>query len=214
MKKYFYILPRQVGKTSTAVMEVAKDPEHTLYIAPNLQMLQNIQKEYPDIITRNNSCISSNWKEFLIGKEKLFTTVILDEYFFFNKREEFTEKFSQLYLNVGYVNTLLIYSTPDRLYDRECFEKAKEEKQKSVYAQNPLSFLRSVKKLELSKTYFYNFLTDPDTILIGREAVSRHRRKELQKKLSVLLPDRKLEYTGEYLSPEYEDIHITVRIYK
>lgn len=214
MKKYFYILPRQVGKTSTAVMEVAKDPEHTLYIAPNLQMLQNIQKEYPDIITRNNSCISSNWKEFLIGKEKLFTTVILDEYFFFNKREEFTEKFSQLYLDAGYVNTLLIYSTPDRLYDRECFEKAKEEKQKSVYAQNPLSFLRSVKKLELSKTYFYNFLTDPDTILIGREAVSRHRRKELQKKLSVLLPDRELEYTGEYLSPEYEDIHITVRIYK
>lgn len=214
MKKYFYILPRQVGKTSTAVMEVAKDPEHTLYIAPNLQMLQNIQKEYPDIITRNNSCISSNWKEFLIGKEKLFTTVILDEYFFFNKREEFTEKFSQLYLDVGHVNTLLIYSTPDRLYDRECFEKAKEEKQKSVYAQNPLSFLRSVKKLELSKTYFYNFLTDPDTILIGREAVSRHRRKELQKKLSVLLPDRELEYTGEYLSPEYEDIHITVRIYK
>ena len=214
MKKYFYILPRQVGKTSTAVLEVAKDPEHTLYIAPNLQMLQNIQKEYPDIITRNNSCISSNWKEFLIGKEKLFTTVILDEYFFFNKREEFTEKFSQLYLDAGYVNTLLIYSTPDRLYDRECFEKAKEEKQKSVYAQNPLSFLRSVKKLELSKTYFYNFLTDPDTILIGREAVSRHRRKELQKKLSVLLPDRELEYTGEYLSPEYEDIHITVRIYK
>lgn len=214
MKKYFYILPRQVGKTSTAVMEVAKDPEHTLYIAPNLQMLQNIQKEYPDIITRNNSCISSNWKEFLIGKEKLFTTVILDEYFFFNKREEFTEKFSQLYLDAGYVNTLLIYSTPDRLYDRECFEKAKEEKQKPVYKQNPEAFLKSIQKPELSRMYFYNFLTDPDIILIDSKAISRHRREKIQRKLSAMDLGRELEYTGEYLSPEYEDIHITVRIYK
>lgn len=214
MKKYFYILPRQVGKTSTAVMEVAKDPEHTLYIAPNLRMLQNIQRTYPDIITGNNSCTSNNWQNFLIGREKTFTTVILDEYLFFTEREKFTEKFSQLYLGAGYVDTLLIYSTPDQRYDRECFEKGKEEKQKPVYKQNPEGFLKSIQKSELSRTYFYNFLTDPDIILINRKAISRHRREEIQRKLSAMDLGRELEYTGEYLSPEYEDIHITVRIYK
>jgi hypothetical protein len=219
MNKYFFIEPRQTGKTTRAVYEFLKEPETTLFVTYNMGGVKHIRellgKQY-QYRFEQNICTSEQFiqGEFLRGKR--FTKVILDEYLFFNKKDKFYKHFYS-FPTVENVKELLIYSTSNKIYDRRLFDFVVENKKKSGWGlpqilgfyinevlnihNAPPTQLKIIES-ELSDLY-YNFLTDHNikivTTLRGRSLLTDTWVEHIKK----YEPDTyKTEILGKYLTEE------------
>jgi hypothetical protein len=169
MKKYFFLQPRQSGKTSCAIYEFSKDPNNTLFVTCNFHQVWNI-------------CNKLNYsKSHFISSENLkngynLKNIILDEYMFFKNKKEVCEYITY---HTSFIENLYIFSTSNRIYDELLFNFVKDGKKNNSLNINDINtiwdnygdkdtFLTIEKFQNELVDLYYNFLTDPDVILIDR----------------------------------------------
>jgi hypothetical protein len=155
MKKTFFIQPRRSGKTTNAIYEFLNDPDNTLFVTLNFNMRNNFRH------ISNNVISSNQFKDKIHGRK--FKTIILDEYLLFKNKIEIYEEIQKIQPDNVY-----IFSTPDELYDENIINFIKTHKQ--IFSFNSILKLSNENEFsyEHDKIYnlYYNFLTDPDTILV------------------------------------------------
>jgi len=162
MKKTFYLQPRQVGKTTMATYEYLKDPDNTVFIVPKKNIAREICTKLKLQDCRNVMTV----KEYINSCGKTWKRVILDEYLFFSDMKD-------LYETIYYQNPdeVLIFSTPQVIYDNFLYRTIQQHKHKMSYFEL-LGFYANknyqIKRLEKSMfdDLYYNFLTDKDTNII------------------------------------------------
>lgn len=144
--------PRRSGKTTNAIIEYKKDPLNTLYITCNSAMTKSL---FPKVIS------SKSFNHSIIGKR--YKNIILDEYMFFNNKEEIYNKINQLD-----IENLYIYSTSDKIYSNELFDFIKYNKPNFSYNNLLLKYKSEFNTIDENKfnDLYFNFITDYDTKLI------------------------------------------------
>ena len=127
MKKYFFMQPRQTGKTTKAMYEYVKDPENTIFVT---YKHINIKKIHDKVGGNIKNFVSSG--EF-INRTKGITlkNVILDEYMFFDNKESIYKEI----IERGAEN-IFIHSTSNKIYNKNLFDLVKENKE--IYSFNEL----------------------------------------------------------------------------
>lgn len=164
MKKYFLLQPRQSGKTTKALYEYSKDPENTIFVAFNR-----------DNADRACKSIGGDRKRFLTAERFMYSmrgyhikNIILDEYMFFPNKKEIYDT-----IHIHNPENVYIFSTSNKMYDEVLFKLIKHLKVR-MSLQSIIDLIKDILKTpllangvidELNELY-YNFLTDPDTILI------------------------------------------------
>lgn len=170
MRKIFLIHPRQTGKTDKAIYEYLKDPENTIFVCCNSEMKNYVCNRIG--IPPKNKYITYDENFLSFTKGRRIKNLILDEYMFFKNKEK-------IYEVVHYLSpeNIYVFSTSNKMYDNEIFEFVKKEKQenwsiKSIldsYKKTKYKFYEDWEKAEEEIIDLcYNFITDPDTILIDR----------------------------------------------
>lgn len=79
--------PRQSGKTTKAIYEFLKKPNNTIYVVHNHHIKRHVHKLIGG--DGKNITSASQFSTAIIGKR--FKNVILDEYMFFQNRDEIYE---------------------------------------------------------------------------------------------------------------------------
>jgi len=163
MNKIFSMQPRQSGKTYNAILEYKKDPQNTIYVVTcNSTMSSSL---FPKCIT------TGSFKRFSLDKR--FKNIILDEYMFFENKEEIYNTINNLN-----IENLFIYSTSDKIYSKELFDFIKNNKLNYSYNNLLLKYqseFNTTDKLKFDDLY-YNFITDYDTNLIEYGICSHNQR--------------------------------------
>lgn len=154
MNKTIYIQPRQTGKTTRAIFEYLKNPKSTIIVTHNQNMVQHIQSivygfnnhlmVYKHNIITEDQFIKSR------GAFKSYDTFIFDEYMFLKHKKEVYELVYQLM-----PNNIVAYSTSNKKYNKKIIDFIKVSKENNT----PIELTKEVTEL------YYNFITDPDTIL-------------------------------------------------
>ena len=211
MKIYSYIQPRQVGKTTLAVYEYLKDPDNTLFIVPNSQMVYNVEAHF--LIHKND--IKTPYNLFSRGVHgKIFNKIILDEYCFMeNKKEWLPILISQL----NPKGEIYIFSTPNKQYSKFIWNCVTECKKSKLDPSEIFEKYYPVFKYKPNKEQFwelyYDLLTHPDNKLF-KEKLSifkypdQTRLDEL--KYMFIKPEQfKLEYLNDFLT----DPKIEIKFY-
>lgn len=192
MRKVFLMQSRQSGKTTKAMYEFSKDPNNTIFVAPNYSTVEYIRNKVGGNI--KNLTTSEQFINKIIGRKP--KNIILDEYMLFKNRDEIYEQ-----ILVTRPENVYIYSTSDKLYDRELFNFVKQNKHKTSY-QDLLSKYDGELTEGIEKQIYdlyYNFLTDHDTILID---IDFNQNKEDRSDLINILGKDKydVEILNSYLS--------------
>ncbi len=175
--KYAFIAPRQSGKSTIAKYEFLKDPEKSAFITCKLDQIRN----YDGLSNyKNNFYSQESFYNGVRGKE--VKNVILDEYLFFTSKNR--EKMYNYSFNN--VKDYYIFSTPNKLYDKDLFDLVKEMKSSNIYLKkcllsknDILNYIKDTlpsykdisdnKLWELYTELDYNFLTDKDCIILDGE---------------------------------------------
>lgn len=203
MNKYFYLLPRQTGKSTMAIYEYLKDPENSLLIVHNQRMIQDFKVKTPELKNIMTP------QMFLGCRGKSWKNIILDEYLFFNNKDQ---AFIYNEINLIEPENLYIFTTSNKVYDRRLYDIIKEQKpnfNKSLL----LGYILSHTTLKVNiKTFinnfhelYFNFLTDPDTKLITKPFFNiRTIRPDYELEMSKLLPSDafKLEILNIFLDDD------------
>lgn len=203
MEKYFYLMPRQSGKTFTAINKFNENPTNSLLIVSDY-LVNNIKTQ----IINNKENILSNEKLIKLNNKK-YTNIILDEYLSFNNKKIIYKKINEIN-----PDNLFIYTTPTKMYNKKIFEFIKKNKSKYDY-QFILEliktkfecnlFINSKNKLinkcikEIDKDIFdlyYNFLTDKDVNLI-KSFKTFNNSADLKHKIGKYLYN--IEYKNKFL---------------
>jgi len=163
--KYFFLQPRQTGKTINAIYEFLKDEENSLFVTHNFNNINNITSNYK--LSKNNFVTYKNLEQKLIGRR--WKNIILDEYLFFDDKIKLYELIKS---NLKYCN-LFIYSTANKVYNKEIFEFVKEFKKKYNFDEVVDLYNKFIKEstsdiIKEIKELYFNFLTDKDVILISK----------------------------------------------
>jgi len=163
MNKIFLMQPRQSGKTSKAIYEYVKDPDNTLFVVCNNDLVKHIKR----ILRGDNENIISTHKFDIFIRGRKFKNIILDEYMFFKNKDEIYKL-----IQVLQPENLYIFSTPDKQYKKSVFDFVKKSKKLNISFTSLLK--QYDKKLSdelLTEVYelYHNFLTDTDTNLIDSD---------------------------------------------
>ncbi len=158
-------MPRQTGKSTMALMEFLREPETTLLVVYNLEAVRlskEQRKLYEGNIVSHKTFCSDH---FLRGNIQSFTKVIFDEYCFYKDLKKVREKL--IYPNFMELQEMVLYSTPNRVYDERLFSAIKQIKSKE-YPFTPVLDKNAFFgfDMEIVKELYYSFLTDPETKII------------------------------------------------
>lgn len=145
---------RQTGKTSKAVYEYLKDPLNTIFIVRNDVNKEHIINKLGD---KNANVLTED--EFLTELKYISYNVILDEYMFFKRKKDVYEK-----MNSYSPNNLFIFSTSDKVYKKDIFDFVSDLKKTLLFKE--YSGIKTDEVIKEIEDLRYNFLTDPDTVLI------------------------------------------------
>jgi hypothetical protein len=159
MRKIFLMQPRQSGKTTKAMYEFAKDPENTIFVTHNFDMVKHIHNRIGGNI--KNFTSANQFHNKIIGRRP--KNIILDEYMFFKNRDEIYKE-----IQVIQPENVYIFSTSDKLYDKQILDFVKENKRTTSYQDLLIKYGDKLTEYVEKQIYdlYYNFLTDDDTILI------------------------------------------------
>lgn len=210
MKKYFFISNRQSGKTHLAIYEFMKDPENSLIILYGKKQVKNIleKKIIPDKFL-NRVFNYENFSSKIRGR--IFKTVICDDYLSTN-----TEIRSEIDINLYAckVEQVFCFSTPSKLYDKNILDFVKEVKKdqrrmlvEEFISKNQLLIEINDPKIKSSAQLnneiwdlYYNYLTDPETIIIHDKFFYNDRIYNLENVSYFPDIDRELtELKGEFI---------------
>ena len=128
MKKTFYMLPRQCGKTTMAIMEFLRSPETTLIITFNQKTAKDIQNKIkqtdPNISQMALDNILPAIPNIILNRctGKSYDKVIFDEYMSFKDNYFTTEIMIYLQPCLSQNSELIIYSSADRVYSKKVFD--------------------------------------------------------------------------------------------
>jgi len=214
MDKYFFIEPRNTGKTTMAMYEFRKNPNETLYVYHNQMSAEDVSQL---LGVRNNVCTQERFISRDAFRGKKITRVIFDEFLFFSKIKAVYETYNE-YLNDA---ELLIYSTPHKIYDKVMFDTVLNCKQyegsfaraidnflsvKQMYGSKK-TYVSESEKEELSELYF-NFITDPDVKILHK--LLPRSKKSIEIPTWVDAKTVETEFKGNYIAEEptksYEEI--------
>lgn len=156
MNKYFLMQARQTGKTSKAVYEYLKDPLNTVFIVTNDKNKEHIINKLGD---KNANVLTED--EFLTECEYSPYRIILDEYMFFKRKKDIYEKINRLD-----PANLFIFSTSDNVYKKDIFDFVFDLKNSLLFKE--YTGVKTEEVIKEIEDLRYNFLTDPDTILIDK----------------------------------------------
>jgi predicted RND superfamily exporter protein len=159
MSKIFLMQPRQSGKTTKAMYEFAKDPENTIFVTHNFDMVKHIHNRIGGNI--KNFTSANQFHNKIIGRRP--KNIILDEYMFFKNRDEIYKE-----IQIIQPDNVYIFSTSDKCYDKKIFDYVKENKRTLSYQDLLTRYGDKLTEYIERQIYelYYNFLTDDDTILI------------------------------------------------
>lgn len=159
MRKVFLMQPRQSGKTTKAMYEFLKDPDNTFFVTHDDDMVEYIHNRVGGNL--KNFASSNQFKYKILGRRP--KNIILDEYMFFENRDEIYKK-----IHVIKPENVYIFSTSDKLYDKKIFDFVKENKRTTSYQDLLQKYGDKLTDYIEKQIYdlYYNFLTDDDTILI------------------------------------------------
>lgn len=159
MRKVFLMQPRQSGKTTKAMYEFVKDPDNTIFVTHNYEMVKYVHNRVGGNL--KNFTSSNQFKNKIIGRRP--KNIILDEYMFFKNRDEVYKE-----IQVIQPDNVYIFSTSDKLYDKKIFDFVKENKRTTSYQDLLQKYGDKLTEYIEKQIYdlYYNFLTDDDTILI------------------------------------------------
>jgi hypothetical protein len=159
MRKIFLMQPRQSGKTTKAMYEFVKDPENTIFVTHNYDMVKYIHDKVGGNI--KNFTTSNQFHNKIIGRRP--KNIILDEYMFFKNRDEIYKE-----IQVIQPKNVYIFSTSDKLYDKKLLDFLKENKRATSYQDLFIKYGDKLTEYDEKQIYdlYNNFLTDDDTVLI------------------------------------------------
>jgi len=167
--KYFYLQPRQSGKTDKAVYEYLKDKDNTLLVVHNNENTKRFKSINSNI---KNVILEKDLKESI--EKKQFKTIILDEYLSYKNKKKVYE-----IVNSTSVSNIYIISSPNKVYKKELFEIVKDCKKHDFISVSPEELFKFPK--EDFEELYYNFITDKDTILIDKRLSSISLKEEEMK---------------------------------
>lgn len=156
MNKYFLMQARQTGKTSKAVYEYLKDPLDTVFVVTNEKNKDYIKDKIGD---KNANVLTE--EEFLTEHYCASRNYILDEYMFFKHKKDVYEKINSLD-----PANLFIFSTSDKVYKKDIFDFIFDLKNSLLFKE--YTGVKTEEVIKEIEDLIYNFLTDPDTILIDK----------------------------------------------
>lgn len=169
MNIYFYILPRQVGKTGMAIAEFLKDMDNTLFVCCNMNMVTHI-KQLLHLPPSKHNILS--YRQLLTGgvKGKRINKIIFDEYLFMSAKDRKIID-ANIIPCLESNGEILIYSTPNVLYDPNLYNLVKTYK-KLGYSINKINtIVNKCKKINVYyediEELYYNYLTHPITKIIS-----------------------------------------------
>lgn len=167
------------------IFEYLKAPDSTLIITHNSSMADHlIRSMRPMISGRFNMNITTEHQFLILGNAKKYKhtvkTIILDEYMFFKNKQKIYETIHELN-----PERVLIYSTSDKQYSKKVIDLIKHSKSNNLEIINPTK--------EVGELY-YNFITDPDSIIHDDMSRSNIKYKDM------LQPGRyEIEFENKYL---------------
>jgi len=175
--KYLYIQPRQIGKTTLAIYEYLKNPKESLLIFCNNDMVNNVKKKL--VLNGHNDTNNIITQNQIITKirGKRYKNLILDEYFFFTKKNK-REIYENLYLMD--LENVIAYTTSDKLYSSVIIDYIRLEKHNYSYTElfnlfiekHPSYINEFIKSgIDFKENFndlYYNFLTDKDFIIMDK----------------------------------------------
>lgn len=155
-----YSMPRQTGKTTMAhgVAKTFASQDYKVYYFNHNKRMNEHCKEMYDYIDDENIIYVSGIEEFTNyarGTNDKPIVIILDEYFYikFNRNHHIYNSLK----NHPRVEKIYIYSTVDKMYNKEIVEEMRKMKK---YMNH--DFIESFTIKEKFKELWYNPLTDPD----------------------------------------------------
>lgn len=173
MNKYFYILPRQIGKTTMAVSEFLRNPSQSLLICHNTHMADSLIKKINfDNIKDRKNIISVGSLSNYTNCDNTFKKIILDEYLFYTLKQR-KEIYEILLPSLDINSEIIIYSTPSKIYNQILFNRIKKYKQQNKSIDEIIYEISKCPKLfiplndlnDIAELY-YNFITEPNIKII------------------------------------------------
>ncbi len=193
MKKYFFIQPRQSGKTTKALDIYRKSPNDSLFITYKADFANELCKKVNG--NPKNFISSMKIKDKTVG----YKFIILDEYMFFKNKEEVYENIVKMID----VETIYIYSTSNKQYNKYLYNFVKYCKEIGLsYSATLSEYSRykgfSDKTEDDIRELYYNFLTDSDIILDDKFKKSTKNTEEL---INILCKEQyEVEILNKYLT--------------
>ena len=162
MRKEFLMQPMRSGKTTKAMYEFVKDPDNTIFVTHNYEMVKYVHNRVGGNL--KNITSSNHFKYKIVGRR--LKNIILDDYMFFKNRDEIYKE-----IQVIQPDNVYIFSTSDKLYDKKIFDFVKENKRTTSYQDLLQKYGDKLTECIEKEIYslYYNFLTDDDTILIDAD---------------------------------------------
>jgi len=157
----FFISNRASGKSQMAMYEFLKNPDETLFITHNRNMLRDI----PHLFDYYKDRFVSQ-SEMFIGKN--YKRVVMDEYLMFDRKNR-----ERLYDALpAMVQEVFIFSTPQKIYKRSDYAFIKFIKKNGIALTNKTvkDYILDVKSETLADDLFdlyYNFITHPQANIIN-----------------------------------------------
>jgi len=159
MENYYFIYPRQSGKTDKAVYEYVKDVQSNILLVLDERRKKEILNKYPTIYP--NNIITE--KEFITAPRKQNTKlVIVDDYNLFKEKHKiYTILKNNLW---NYLITTSFY----KQHDVSMFLFIKERKEKWSYSLISEAYekINSAYDVEKFNELFYNPVTDSNVKII------------------------------------------------
>lgn len=178
MKITAFITPRQVGKTRHGIFQFLLDPENTVWVAENRDMIPRfIKHEY-----KSNTALVGNRQDVQnYFRSRRYRRAILDEYLFTDIKNRYVLNEC---LVLAQVEEVTILSTPKKLYDKFLFEYvcglkkssmdldmeyALKNLQKNHTDKYPLAVRDEEQAKEEIEDLWHNLLTHPNCTIYDSE---------------------------------------------
>jgi len=168
MEKYYFVQPRQTGKTTLGIYEFIKNPEETLFVFHNVKQAKKLSGKIGGY--KDNFISAGSFYNHCRGKK--YKTIILDEFMFYEKKDK--ENIYKIITSVYNNSNIYVFTTSDKIYKKNIFDFVKENKINNsledllkIYKEkNKHVFLSDLDQIEV---LYYDFITDSDTKFIHRK---------------------------------------------
>jgi hypothetical protein len=187
MKNYFFLQPRQSGKTLLAIYECLKDIEHSVLVVNNKKSL----KEASKLNNQIKVIKASSTEDYLMSNSTIDKVV-------FDKKDK--ENIYRIVKNSS-IKNIYIFSTPNKVYSRYVFDLVKAYKN-NIFDDSTLDQIQkltSIEKEEFTELCL-NLITEPNMVLIKHKLTNFNDSfNYIEMEKNIGKEKFKTEYLNQYL---------------